>query len=186
MPFHHGQTSVDPIAHFMQEHDHVLQQLSALARATRSLAEDGFTEEAFRRVERAVSFIDEEVHTHNKSEEEALFPVLDRYVEGPTRYMREEHTLLRKEYVRLRKAAAAVRDHREDAAATGNLAEASQSMVHLLVNHIHKENHILFPLVRKFLTKDALREVARLIVHGRVEGQPPRRSTPRRKQRRRR
>jgi iron-sulfur cluster repair protein YtfE (RIC family) len=30
-----------------------------------------------------------------------------------------------------------------------------------MVNHIHKENHILFPLVQKFLTKDALREIAR-------------------------
>jgi hemerythrin-like domain-containing protein len=181
MPSHYGQIPVDPIAHFMQEHDHVLLQLSALARATRSLAEEGFTEEAFRRVERGVRFIDDEVNTHNKSEEEALFPVLERYVEGPTRLMREEHRLLRKEYVRLRKATAAVRSHREDTGARGNLAEASRSIVRLLVNHINRENHLLFPLVRKFLTKDALREIARLIVHGRVEEQPPLRRTPRKK-----
>jgi hemerythrin-like domain-containing protein len=37
-------------------------------------------------------------------------------------------------------------------------------MVQLLVNHIHKENYILFPLVQKFLTRDALREVARRMV----------------------
>jgi hemerythrin-like domain-containing protein len=36
--------------------------------------------------------------------------------------------------------------------------------VQIFVNHIHKENHILFPLVQKFLTKDALREVARRMV----------------------
>ena len=42
-----------------------------------------------------------------------------------------------------------------------DLARVSRGMVQLFVNHIHKENHILFPLVQKFLTKDALREVAR-------------------------
>ena len=41
------------------------------------------------------------------------------------------------------------------------LAAVARGIVQIMVNHIHKENHILFPLVQKFLTKDALREIAR-------------------------
>jgi iron-sulfur cluster repair protein YtfE (RIC family) len=78
--------------------------------------------EAYRKVLKAVEFIDDEVSIHNRSEEEALFPVLEE------------------------------------------LEEVSKVVVQLFVNHIHKENHILFPLVQKFLTKDALREIARRMV----------------------
>jgi iron-sulfur cluster repair protein YtfE (RIC family) len=127
---------IDPIAQLMQEHDEALLKLSMLNKATRSLAENGFSEDAYAKVLLALEFIDEEVTVHNKSEEEALFPVLERYVEGPTELMRKDHQILKKEFVRLRKA----------------------------VNNVHKENHILFPLVQKFMTKDALREVARRMV----------------------
>jgi hemerythrin-like domain-containing protein len=40
------------------------------------------------------------------------------------------------------------------------LGEAAEAIVQLMVNHIHKENQILFPLVKRFLTKEELREVA--------------------------
>jgi len=33
-----------------------------------------------------------------------------------------------------------------------------------MVNHIHKENEILFPLVKRFFTKEELRKVARLML----------------------
>ncbi|MEW6511907.1 MAG: hemerythrin domain-containing protein [Bacteroidota bacterium] len=155
---------IDPIARFMQEHDEALVQLAALNKSTRSLAEQGFSMEAYRRVLKAVEFIEEEVSVHNRSEEEALFPVLERYVEGPTKLMREDHKVLKKEFRRLRKAVDAVGARRKDGQAAAELAAISKVIVQLFVNHIHKENHILFPLVQKFLTKDALREVARRMV----------------------
>lgn len=152
---------IDPIAQFMQEHDEALLQLSALNKGTRSIAENGFSEDAFRRVQRALEFIEEEVGVHNKSEEEALFPVLERYVEGPTKLMREDHRYLKKEFKRLRTAVNRVGRLRSDKKAAEDLAAISKTIIQRFVNHIHKENHILFPLVQKFLTKDALREVAR-------------------------
>jgi hemerythrin-like domain-containing protein len=155
---------IDPIAQFMQEHDRALVQLATLSRATRSIAEDGCSMEALRRVHTALDFIDEEVSVHNRSEEEALFPVLERYVEGPTRIMREEHRVLRREFRRLRRAVGRVEQNRKDRAACEELRNVAQVIVQIFVNHIHKENHILFPLVQKFLTKDALREVARRMV----------------------
>jgi uncharacterized protein len=148
----------------MQEHDEALVQLSALNKATKTIAESGFSRDAFKKVQRAVEFIEVEVSIHNRSEEEALFPVLERYVEGPTGLMREDHKVLKKEFRRLRRAVDRLGAHRMDGAAAADLASVSRVIVQIFVNHIHKENHILFPLVQKFLTKDALREVARRMV----------------------
>ena len=155
---------IDPIAQFMQEHDQALVQLAALRKNTRAIAETGYSHDAYRKVLAAVEFIEEEVSVHNRSEEEALFPVLERYVEGPTRLMKDEHRILRKEFRRLRTAVDRVARYRQSRKAALDLALISQSIIQIFVNHIHKENHILFPLVQKFLTKDALREVARRMV----------------------
>ncbi len=145
----------------MQEHDQALVQLSALNKATRTIAENGFTQDAYRRILSAIDFIEEEVSIHNKSEEDALFPVLERYVEGPTKLMREDHKELKREFVRLRNAVNSLGREHKNKKAAAKVASTAKTMIQLFVNHIHKENHILFPLVQKFLTKDALREVAR-------------------------
>jgi hemerythrin-like domain-containing protein len=155
---------IDPIAQLMLEHDRALVQLASLNKATRSMAERGFTLEAYRKLLAALEFIEEEVSVHNKSEEDALFPVLERYVEGPTQLMREDHKILKREFRRLRRSVSRVATHRSNRTASRELSSVSKGVVQLFVNHIHKENHILFPLVQKFLTKDALREVARRMV----------------------
>lgn len=152
---------IDPIARFMQEHDEALVQLAALSKASRAIAEEGFSMDAFRRLRDAVAFVDNEVGVHNRQEEEALFPVLERYVEGPTELMRAEHRTLKKEFGRLRRAFRRLDERRRSRAAAEAVAEISRGIVQIMVNHIHKENHILFPLVQKFLTRDALREIAR-------------------------
>ncbi|MBI5472810.1 MAG: hemerythrin domain-containing protein [Ignavibacteriae bacterium] len=156
--------NIDPIARFMQEHDVALVKLSMLNKATRSIAEHGYSEDAYAKILLALEFIDDEVSVHNKSEEEALFPVLERYVEGPTQLMRQDHKILKKEFVLLRKAVGKVGRRKNDRKAGKELHDIAKHIVQLFVNHIHKENHILFPLVQKFLTRDALREVARRMV----------------------
>lgn len=155
---------IDPIAQLMQEHDAALQQLATLKKATRAIAESGYTPAAFAKVAKALRFIEEEVSTHNRSEEEALFPVLERYVEGPTTVMRREHRDMRREFRRLRTAVRRVRRTPRSKPAALELEEVAAGIVQRFVNHIHKENYILFPLVQKFLTRDALREVARRMI----------------------
>jgi len=44
------------------------------------------------------------------------------------------------------------------------LAMIGKNVVQIFVNHIHKENYILFPLVQEFLSKYELREVARKMI----------------------
>ena len=156
--------NIDPIAQFMQEHDEALLKLSMLNKATRAIADHGYSDDAYSKILLALEFIDDEVSVHNKSEEEALFPVLERYVEGPTQLMRQDHKILKKEFVHLRKAVVKVGKRKNDKKAGKELYDIAKHIVQLFVNHIHKENHILFPLVQKFLTRDALREVARRMV----------------------
>jgi iron-sulfur cluster repair protein YtfE (RIC family) len=134
-------TTIDPIAQFMQDHDEALVHLSALNKTSTAIAENGFTEDAFIRLRRAAG-----------------------YLEGPTRLMRDDHKQLSREVRRLRRAMKRVNEHRSSKAAARDLSSVSKNIVQLMVNHIHKENHILFPLVQKFLTKDALREIARRMV----------------------
>jgi hemerythrin-like domain-containing protein len=157
----------DPIARFLQEHDTALVQLSTLNKAARGVSERGFSPDIHRRFTRALAFLEEEVSVHNKSEEEALFPVLERYVEGPTILMREDHKILKREFRRLRKAYDKAAADETNAQAAEDLRTIALAVVQIFVNHIHKENHILFPLVQKFLTKDALREVARRMLQTR-------------------
>jgi hypothetical protein len=159
-----GSTSrrrIDPIAQLMQEHDSALLHLSSLRKATQQIVEGGYTSQRFAVVLEALRFIDEEVSVHNKSEEDALFPVLERYVEGPTRLMKREHNEMRKKFVQLKRAVDRVAKNPLSQKAASDLQAVARGIIQMFVNHIHKENHILFPLVQKFLTKDALREVAR-------------------------
>jgi regulator of cell morphogenesis and NO signaling len=159
-----GRRPIDPIARFMQEHDVTLMHLSSLNRATRALVENGYTAEAALKVRAAVGFLADEVDVHNRHEEEALFPVLERYVEGPTAAMREEHRVLKRELKKLRTASEKLGGARVKAATLMTVRTNAQSVIQKFVNHIHKENNILFPLVQKFLTRDALREIARRLV----------------------
>jgi hemerythrin-like domain-containing protein len=151
----------DPIAQLMQEHNHALVQLKHMSKAVRAISHDGYSAKQFRQIHAALRFIREEVTVHNHKEEAALFPVLERYVDGPTRVMRNDHKLLRRGFTELRLAAGRVEKHRDSFAAIKALSGVSQRVIQLFVNHIHKENYVLFPLVQQFLTKEELREIAR-------------------------
>ena len=153
--------STDPIAQLMQEHDEALLQLKQLHKSLTSISVNGYSTKDFRNVRTALKFIEDEVGIHNGKEEKALFPVLERYVEGPTRIMRSDHKKLHKGFAQLSQAVKRYDKNRDSFSATKRLVQVGKGVVQLFVNHIHKENHILFPLIQKFLDKEELREIAR-------------------------
>ena len=156
--------STDPIAQLMQEHNAALLQLKLLNKAIQAVTEDGYSSKYFRPINSALKFIEEEVSIHNHKEEDALFPVLERYVDGPTRIMRSDHKKLQKGFVRLSSAVDRVKKDRDSFSAIKRLRIVTKDVVQLFVNHIHKENHILFPLVQRFLSKEELREIAKKMI----------------------
>ncbi len=153
--------SADPIAQLMQEHNEALVQLKRLNKAVESFAEQGYSAKYFNQIQGALKFIKEEVSVHNHKEETALFPVLERYVDGPTKIMRDDHKKLNKGFLQLRTVVKEVDKKRDSFSAIKRLSTISKQVVQLFVNHIHKENYILFPLVQQFLGKEELREIAR-------------------------
>ncbi|HZY09575.1 MAG TPA: hemerythrin domain-containing protein [Bacteroidota bacterium] len=153
--------STDPIAQLMQEHNHAIGQLKLLDKAVRAFSQNGYSSKYFRQLTASLKFIENEVGIHNQREEEALFPTLERYVEGPTRILRNDHKKLKKGFGRLRSAIQDVNKRRDSFSAIMNLRQISKNVIQLFVNHIHKENYILFPLVQRFLSKEELREIAR-------------------------
>jgi hemerythrin-like domain-containing protein len=152
---------IDPIAEFMQEHQVTLMHLSSLQKAARALEKGNNTPELRRRILTTMKFLFNEVSVHNLREEEALFPILERYVEGPTAVMRVEHRTLRSNLRKLQRAVGLFGKNVKSKRTQAEVCRQARQVVQLFVNHIHKENQILFPLVQKFLTKEALREVAR-------------------------
>ncbi len=153
----------DPIAVFMQEHEEALVYLQRLKKASQDLRKNGYTEKVFAQLLKASAFVDEEVRDHNLKEEQMLFPVIERYVDGPTAVLRQDHQQLAKVYRKLRHGISALDESHDDEVSLIELCEAVDEIVTLMVNHIHKENHILFPLVRKFISTKELRDVAKLL-----------------------
>ncbi len=151
----------DPIAQLMQEHDGALVQLKSLDRAVQDFSHDGYSHKNFGKIASALRFIEQEVRVHNRREEVALFPILERYVEGPTKVMRSDHKKLRKGFERLSATVKRVEKHRDSFSAIKQLSSVSKDVIQLFVNHIHKENYILFPLVQRFLSREEHREIAR-------------------------
>ncbi len=156
--------SFDPIAVLLQEHNDALEQLKRLNDAVAVLNETGYTKSLSRKLAESLRYVEHEVKDHNKKEEEALFPILEKYVEGPTKLMRSDHKKLRKGFDQLRDAIEHLEQNQDSFKAMRNLSVVAKTIVQLFVNHIHKENYILFPLVQKLLTKDELREVARKMI----------------------
>ena len=154
----------DPIALLMKEHEEALTKLHRLKKDAQELKKKGYSEKTFKSLLRAVEYVDEEVRVHNKHEEDALFPVVERYVDGPTSVLREDHAKMSKIYKKLSYSIKALKENHEDKISRQELCESAEEIVHLMVNHIHKENQILFPMIQRFCTKEEIREIAKKLI----------------------
>lgn len=154
----------DPIALLMKEHEDALNKLQLLKKSAADLKKKGYSEKSFKSLLKAVEYVDEEVRHHNKHEEDALFPIVERYVDGPTTMLREDHAQMAKIYKKLSYSIKALRDNTDDKTVRLELCDFAEDIVQLMVNHIHKENQILFPMIQRFCTKEELREVAKKLL----------------------
>ncbi len=154
----------DPIALLMKEHEGALTKLHRLKKDTQELKKRGYSEKIFKSLLKAAEYVDEEVRVHNKHEEDALFPVVERYVDGPTSVLREEHAKMSKIYKKLNYSIKALKENHDDKISRQELCESAEAIVHLMVNHIHKENQILFPMIQRFCTKEEIREIAKKLL----------------------
>ena len=81
----------DPIAIFLKEHDEALLHLEKLKRTAVEIKKIGLNNKLLKQLEGSLQFIEEEVMVHNLKEEKALFPVIEKFVEGPTISLKDDH-----------------------------------------------------------------------------------------------
>ena len=137
---------IDPIQTLMNEHRIIEKVLDALEAAAQREMPDEFYERA---IEFFATFAD---GCHHAKEEEGLFPLLEERgvprQNGPLGVMCAEHTEGREHIERMRLFLAG-RDR-------AGLRRASLDYVHLLRQHIDKEDNVLFQMARGVLSGEDL------------------------------
>jgi len=156
---------MDAIDTLTRQHEEGLKQLDILGKSTRELRDKGYSEEVMERVVSSLNFIDAEIREHNRKEEEFLFSLLDQLLspQGITYVMRSEHQKLWDSLTRLRVLAVELKKDRQDKKAIEEIDHTAGFVGGLLTAHIDKENNILFPMARKFLSEGQLSQIAKQI-----------------------
>lgn len=152
----------DAIDAFMEQHEEGLKQLDVLCKSTEELKAEGYSEGVMERVTSSLDFIDTEIREHNRNEEEFLFPLLDKFLppQGPTDVMRGEHQELWDNLTVMQGLVGQLKKDRGNREVVKDLARSAGFVCGLLSAHIDKENNILFPMARKFLSQEQLVEIA--------------------------
>lgn len=151
----------DPIEKLMTEHEEGLKQLYVMQNASTLLEEQGFSEEIYLDVVISLKFINTEIRQHNEIEETALFPILEKHVpDGPVAVMLEEHRLLWERLESLAKILPLLRNNPTDEETVDQVIQDACFIVQLLTDHIAKENEILYPLAKDYLSPSEWTAVA--------------------------
>lgn len=147
-----------PIATLTAEHQIILSQLDLLERTAAELG-SRVPDDAPRLLETVRSIVHHllETESHHQREEQALFPFLEQHgITGPPRIMRQEHELLRPQKHALRAVLDGGAPLTEIVA---GVRDIGPKLAAQLRQHIHKEDHILYPTALSVLSADEWSEV---------------------------
>lgn len=151
-----------PLDMLMAEHrviESVLDSLEVLCQRSEASADAFVADDALAMVDFFRNYAD---RCHHGKEEDILFGVLESKGmpagEGPTAQMRHEHDEGRAHVRAMEEAARAVAGG--DAAALAAFAEHARGFIHLLREHIVKEDECLFPMADGILDESEMEEMA--------------------------
>ena len=146
------------------EHRQIEERLAQLSDVLRKVGQRGGEPELLARVEEIARYIDEEMVTHHRKEEEGLFPFIAPYLDQTLQLDSRiaDHDDLRIMNGKFKQAL----DDCRNAAPGGNARFAAQMLkgyglyiVHLVLEHLLKEDQILFLVAERYLTADQEAEV---------------------------
>ncbi len=151
---------IDALEELSADHQAVLSQLDTLHGTLGRLLEGGtgIDSEALSDVDVAVQFLETELETHLRKEEQVLFPALSDYLPregGPIGVMLLEHEDLRRTLRALRTALGLLRTDPQSASAE-DVVKVGYSLIGLLRQHIKKEDLCLFPMSGSYLDRQRL------------------------------
>lgn len=142
---------IDALTRFEIEHGEALAALARLERAAQGLRTGEPPGPHLATAREIHGVLVGAVRRHNEEEERALFPALG--AEAPVGPFLEEHQMLWRWEDDLARAI-----ERRDVEA---VAQLSLDIVHVLREHIQRENEVLFPLARALLGAEGLAAVGR-------------------------
>ena len=147
------------------EHRQIEEQLEVLSAALRQLGDRGASADVLDRVESVARYIDQEMSLHHRKEEQGLFPLLQQYLENE--YLRLDARIADHEDLKIMsgKFKGALNDCRERTAGPGSRFAAQMLrgyglyIVHLVREHLLKEDEILFLVAEEYLTPEQESEI---------------------------
>lgn len=147
------------------EHRQIDEQLNVLTAALRQLGDRGPDRDVLDRIEKVARYIDHEMAVHHRKEEDCLFPFLEQYLASEN--LRLDARIADHEDLNIMngKFKEALTDCR--GAAPGRTARFAAQMlkgyglyiVHLVREHLLKEDQILFLVADEYLTAEQEAEV---------------------------
>ncbi len=146
------------IQNLLRDHaaaEKMIAEMESLLPALRSQPEWNGVNQA--RYERFAQFFLRDCITHMRKEDEVLYPALEAFLPrevGPLMVLRTEHSEMTSNFSRLQKAAELL----ASGSATPELSQKFlyylRTIVQTMRDHIYKEQHMLFPMVARFLTPE--------------------------------
>lgn len=144
----------------MDEHEKILEMLEVLDRICQNIENSNNppTEHLERIIDFIRSFAD---HWHHAKEENLLFPAMEKAGiprdGGPIGVMLTDHVAGRDQVRRMDNAVQKMKSG--EPGAGEDFTQHASDYIQLLANHIHKENHVLFPMGDRFMSEEIQREL---------------------------
>ncbi|HUL45043.1 MAG TPA: hemerythrin domain-containing protein [Bacteroidota bacterium] len=154
----------DPLENLMHEHGLELNWLLHMENAAQSIETNGFSMEAFQMIAEAVRTIGKTIFSHSEREEQYLFPLIEKHIDGPTALMRFEHRKLWEAYGNVMKSVQEVEEGQLCDFSVRSLVQMTTFLVEYLTGHIQKENTIIYKMARRLLTTDEYQQLRTAIV----------------------
>jgi hemerythrin-like domain-containing protein len=147
-------SSQDPLEILRQEHCRGLEELDKITVAIDSIHQNGFSAGAFEQIALSVRYLGSEMRKHYEKEERHLFPLLDKHLFESPNEIRYERREMWQSFNELINTIRDVEDGRFHGSAIRDLLQCAQQVVEHFRTHIHRENDIILPMVKRLLTSD--------------------------------
>ncbi len=144
------------------EHRQIEERLEVLSSALKSLGAQGSDPEILDRIEEVAQYIDREMAAHHRKEEEGLFPLLAQYLDEDLHLDgriadHEDLKIMSGKFKRTLEECRGANDH----FAAQMLRGYGLYIVHLVLEHLLKEDEILFLVADRFLSEEQEAEIFR-------------------------
>jgi hemerythrin-like domain-containing protein len=147
------------------EHRQIDEQLNALSGALRQLGDRGPDPEVLDRIESVARYIDQEMAVHHRKEEDCLFPFLEEHLASESLRLdariadHEDLDIMNGKFKEALEDCRTIEQGRQARFAAQMLKGYGLYIVHLVREHLLKEDQILFLVAEEYLTAEQEQQI---------------------------